>query len=134
MVQHLKGLSPLVATAILLAATIAIGYVIYSYAQAGVTAIAQKPQLLITASVDYVGSTAYVEVSVKNTGGAAANITKVSIDSREVTTQLLGAPGRLLEPGQEIRRVIKLDNLPNGRHVVLVELSDGSQFKATFTS
>ncbi|NOZ88443.1 MAG: hypothetical protein GXO15_00775 [Crenarchaeota archaeon] len=128
----MRGVSPLVSAAILLAASIAIGYVIYNYASASAAAVAQKPQLLITASADYVGSTAYIELSIKNAGGAAANITRVTIDGTDVSSQL-GLP-RQLPPGQEIRKVITIDNLPPGQHIVIVTLSDGSQYKASFVS
>ncbi len=135
MAQSLRGLSPLISTAILLAATIAIGYVIYSYANSGASAVAQKPQLLITATVDYVGNTAYIEVSIKNAGGAAANITRIKIDTVDVSSQLgITTQGYLLEPGQELHKVVTINNLPSGKHVIIVELSDGSQFKMTFTS
>ncbi len=135
MTQSLRGLSPLISTAILLAATIAIGYVIYSYANSGASAVAQKPQLLITATVDYVGNTAYIEVSIKNAGGAAANITRIKIDTVDVSGQLgITTQGYLLEPGQELHKVVTINNLPSGKHVIIVELSDGSQFKMTFTS
>ncbi len=135
MAHNLRGLSPLISTAILLAATIAIGYVIYSYANSGASAVAQKPQLLITATVDYVGNTAYIEISIKNAGGAAANITKVSIDTTDVSGQLgISAQGYLLEPGQELHKVVTINSLPSGKHVIVVELNDGSQFKMTFTS
>ena len=128
----MRAISPLVATAILLAATIAIGYVIYNYVGASAGVVAQKPQLLITASADYVGSTAYVEISIKNAGGAAANVTKVTIDGKDVSQQL-GLP-KQLPPGQELHKVITVNNLPSGEHIVIVTLSDGSQFKASFVS
>jgi len=131
----MRAISPLVATAILLAATIAIGYVIYNYVGASAGAVAQKPQLMITADASYVGSTAYVEISIRNAGGAAANITKVTIDGVDVSAQLgIGAGGYLLQPGQELHKVVTLSNLPSGQHIVIVSLSDGSQFKATFVS
>ena len=132
---RLRGISPLVATAILLAATIAIGYVIYNYVGASAGSVAQKPQLLVTADASYVGSTAYVELSIRNAGGAAANITKVTIDGTDVSSQLgIGASGYLLQPGQELHKVVELSNLSSGEHIVIVTLSDGSEFKATFVS
>lgn len=135
MPRRLRAVSPLVATAILLAATIAIGYVIYSYVEASAGAVAQKPQLLVTADASYVGSTAYVEISIRNAGGAAANITKVTIDGTDVSSQLgIGSKGYLLQPGQEIHKVVTLSNLSSGQHVIIITLSDGSTFKATFVS
>ena len=133
--RGLRGVSPLVSAAILLAAAIAIGYTIYNYAYASTAAVAQKPQLMITASADYVGTTAYIEISIRNAGGAAANITRVTVDGTDVTQQL-GIPsnGYLLQPGQELHKVIVLDNLPSGQHIIIVTLSDGSQYKATFIS
>ena len=136
--KTLKGLSPLISSAILLAATIAIGYIIYNYASNSAGAVVQKPQLLITASADYVGSTAYVELSIKNVGGAAANITKIEIDGVDVTGQVISSNSYLLQPGQEIHRVITIDSLPNGQHIVIVTATtangDTYQFKATFIS
>ena len=133
--RGLRGISPLIATAILLAATIAIGYVIYKYVGASASAVAKKPQLMITASVDYVGNTAYIELSIRNVGGAAANITKVTIDGTNVGSQLgIGASGYLLKPGQELHKIVTLPNLGSGQHIVIVTLSDGSEFQATFTS
>ena len=132
---RLRGVSPLVSAAILLAAAIAIGYVIYNYAFSSTAAVAQKPQLMITASADYVGSTAYIEVSIRNAGGAAANITKVEIDGADVTQQLgIPANGYLLQPGQELHKVITMEGLPSGQHIIIVTLSDGSQYKASFIS
>ena len=133
--RGLRGISPLIATAILLAATFAVGYVIYNYVHTGTSAIAEKPQLMITASAKYVGGTAYVEISVRNAGGASANITKVTIDGTDVSSQLgIGASGYLLKPGQELHKVVTLTNLASGDHIVIVTLSDGKQFSATFTS
>ena len=137
--KRLRGLSPLISSAILLAATIAIGYIIYNYATNSAGAVAQKPQLMITASVDYVGSTAYVELSIKNIGGAAANITRVTIDNNDVSSSLgISAGGYMLQPGQELHKVVTLSNLPGGQHIVIVEASDAQgntyQYKASFIS
>ena len=133
--RGLRGISPLIATAILLAATLAIGYVIYNYVGASASAVAKKPQLMITANANYVGNTAYIELSIKNVGGAAANITKVTIDGSDVSSQLgIGTSGYLLKPGQELHKIVTLTNLSSGQHIVIVTLSDGSEFQATFTS
>jgi len=130
----LRGLSPLISSAILLASTIAIGYLIYNYASTSTSAIIQKPQLIISANADYVGSKAYVEVSIKNAGGAAANITSVKIDNVEVKGSLFSGSYYLLRPGSELHRVVELNNLASGSHIIIVTLSDGSEFKASFIS
>ena len=128
-----RGLSPIIATAILIAAAIAVGYVIWNYVVSGTTAVAQKPQLIISVMTDYVGSTAYIELSIKNTGGAAANITGVAIDGNDVSSQLFTGY-YLLRPGQELHKVVTINNLPSGDHIIIVTLADGSQFKAKFVS
>ncbi len=140
---RLRGISPLVATAILLAATIAIGYVIYNYVGASAGAVAQKPQLLVTANADYVGSTAYVELSIRNVGAAAAKISQIKIDNLYITgtwgtstqAQTLNI---MLQPGEELHKVITISNFNNGKHIILVTVQDQNgntyQFKATFVS
>lgn len=140
---RMRAISPLVATAILLAATIAVGYLIYNYVSASTGAIANKPQLLITANADYVGSTAYVEIDIKNVGAAAAKITQIKIDNVYVTSswgtstqaQTLNI---MLQPGEELHKVITISNLNNGKHVILVTVEDQNgntyQFKSTFVS
>ena len=131
---RLRGLSPLVASAILLAAVLAVGAVIYSYVHTSTAAVVEKPQLMITADADYVGSTAYVEISITNSGGAAANITDVTIDGQSVKSQLFSGSYYLLKPGKELRKVVELTNLPSGEHIIIVTLADGTEFKSKFTS
>ena len=137
--RGLRGISPLVATAILLAATIAIGYVIYNYVGASAGAVASKPQLMITANADYVGNTAYIELSIRNVGAAAANITQIKIDNLYVTSNW-GVSDRqqalsiLLQPGAELHKVVAVQNLPNGKHVIIVTVSDRNGHTYEFMS
>jgi len=137
-VPRMRAISPLVATAILLAATIALGYLIYNYVSASAGAVANKPQLMITASADYVGSTAYVEIDIKNVGASAANITRITIDGSDYTSTILGATSYVLQPGAEIHKVISINGLSTGKHVIIVTVSDRSgatyQFSGTFIS
>lgn len=140
----MRGISPLVATAILLAATIAIGYVIYNYTSSSAGAVANKPQLLITANADYVGKKAYVEISIKNVGAAAAKITQIKIDNNLYVNsnwEVSNSPQTLdvlLQPGEELHKVISIPDLNAGKHIILVTAKDQNgneyQFKSTFVS
>ena len=133
MAKKLKGLSPLIATAILLAAVIAVGYVIYNYVSASAAAVAQKPQLLITADATDVAGLTYIELSIKNVGGAPIQLTRVLIDTNDVSSQLQ-LPA-VLQPGGELHKVVVLQLAP-GEHIIIVEGVDNTgntyQFKAKF--
>ncbi len=131
--KEVRGLSPLIATAVLLAAVIAIGYVIYSYVSASAAAVAQKPQLLITADATDVAGTTYIELSIKNVGGAPIQVDRVIVDTFDVSEQL-GLP-LTLQPGGEIHRVVVVQLSP-GEHIVVVTGEDNTgnvyQFKSKF--
>lgn len=138
MPRRLRGVSNLIGTVILVAAALSIGMVVYHYMHTSAAAVVQKPQLMVTADASYVGNTAYIEISITNTGGVTANITDVTIDGQSVKSQLFSGTSYLLKPGQELHRVVTLNSLPSGQHIVLVTVTDAQgntyQFKATFVS
>jgi len=132
-----RGISPLIATIILIAITVAGGLLVYSafFSTAGV--LSAKGQVAVE-NVKLVKETdgkVYFAITIKNTGNKPVSGLNVTLDGEATATVTL--PGTALQPGQSVSCSPSLSNdytigdLYNV--IVSAKFSDNSTFVDTFT-
>jgi flagellin-like protein len=133
-----RGISPLIATIILIAITIAGGLLIYSafFSTAGVLSakgqVAVENMKLVKATSGAVNFT----ITIKNTGNKPVSELNVTLDGEATATVTL--PGNALQPGQSVyyspsslTQSYVIGNLYTV--IVSAKFSDGSTFSDAFT-
>jgi len=74
----------------------------------------------------------FIDISIKNVGTGPATITSVKIDdSIDITSQLsITNNGLVLEPGEELRKVVQLNQqLSGGVHKLIITYTEAGQTK-----
>ena len=122
-----KGLSSILGTVIVLAITIALGALLYAYANGMFGNLTQNVNVAAQAQLIVNPSTggAYLQYSLTNNGNIKVNITSISINGKSVTA------GISLNPGETYQNVVTLTgNFTPGTYYTVIFQGQTSTGKA----
>jgi flagellin-like protein len=134
-----RGISPLIATIILIAITVAGGLLVYSafFSTAGVLSAKGQVAVENMKLVKPTTGKGNFTITIKNTGNKPVQELNVTLDGEEKATVTL--PGNALQPGQSVyyspQADLAKEYVIGNLYTVIVsaEFSDGSTFSDAFT-
>jgi flagellin-like protein len=123
----MRGLSPIVSSVILLAATIAAGAVLYQYFMTFVEGVTAKPSVFIY-NVRYVPEASRLYVTVDNSGSTAVNVSEVEVLCDNGTLAPVSVNDVVVNPGEQKVVSIVVDNCKPSLVTVSLRDNDGRTF------
>ena len=128
----LRGVSKIVSTIALLAMVVA-GISAVWYVFSGNLSAYSSAAIVANVKGTYNGTYAILEITIRNTGGSATEIKSVYIDvkTNDITNQLFPSD-KYLPAGASIQKVIALDKVKPGRHVLKIVYNEQGTDKETY--
>jgi len=128
----LRGVSKIVSTIALLAMVVA-GISAVWYVFSGNLSAYSSAALVANVKGSFDGTTTTLEITIRNTGGSSANITKVLVDDVDITAALFGTQGYyVLPPGSSIQKVIQRTDVGPGSHILKIVYNEHGVEKETY--
>ena len=139
MKKLIKGISPVVATVLLIIISVGLAALLYAWATGWFgtttqgTSQAPKASIMID-TVSYDSTTGQVTVYVRNIGTVTINISAVYIKdiNGKVVGQTFPTTNNQIAPGDVVSVAVSTGQLSSGSYVALAVASDGSEATYTF--